>query len=133
MLMHVTLLRAGACIVWKAIATDHGDLRCYTVTLQLRTCMCTPYPCHILVHTCGSAPPCAGTLPETQRPLSSGLDAVIVLSLDDEALVLKRALGRRLDPQVCRQQHPARQAWAESCQSRTGLVTPPIHHERVEP
>ncbi len=44
------------------------------------------------------APPPEGVLPQLQRPLVSGLDAVLVLSLADEATAVKRALGRRLDP-----------------------------------
>jgi adenylate kinase family enzyme len=46
------------------------------------------------------APPPPGALPEVSRPLRSGLDAVLVLGLTDEAAALKRALGRRLDPQT---------------------------------
>jgi adenylate kinase family enzyme len=44
------------------------------------------------------APPPLDALPQLQRPLVSGLDAVLVLGCKDEALVAKRALGRRLDP-----------------------------------
>lgn len=44
------------------------------------------------------APPPLDALPQLQRPLVSGLDAVLVLSCKDEALAAKRALGRRLDP-----------------------------------
>lgn len=46
------------------------------------------------------APAPQGALPQLTRPLLSGLDAVLVLGLTDEATALKRALGRRLDPQV---------------------------------
>lgn len=35
---------------------------------------------------------------QLQRPLTSGLDAVIVLGLADDMLALKRAVGRRVDP-----------------------------------
>jgi hypothetical protein len=44
------------------------------------------------------APPPPESLPQLQRPLTSGLDAVLVLGLSDPALALKRALGRRVDP-----------------------------------
>lgn len=35
----------------------------------------------------------------------AGLDAVVVLELDDEALAVKRALGRRVDPLTGRVYH----------------------------
>jgi hypothetical protein len=44
------------------------------------------------------APHPLDALPQLQRPLVSGLDAVLVLGCKDEALAAKRALGRRLDP-----------------------------------
>ncbi|KAL6765964.1 protein associated with central pair microtubule complex [Haematococcus lacustris] len=44
------------------------------------------------------APPPPEALPQLSRSLVSGLDAVLVLGLTDPGLVLKRALGRRLDP-----------------------------------
>ena len=37
--------------------------------------------------------------------MSAGLDAVMVLELDDEALAVKRALGRRVDPLTGRVYH----------------------------
>jgi hypothetical protein len=43
-------------------------------------------------------PPPASKLPQLQRPLLSGLDAVILLDCADETLALQRVLGRRLDP-----------------------------------
>lgn len=43
-------------------------------------------------------PPPASRLPQLQRPLLSGLDAVILLDCDEETLTLQRVLGRRLDP-----------------------------------
>jgi hypothetical protein len=43
-------------------------------------------------------PPPAAKLPQLQRPLLSGLDAVIMLECADEAQALQRVLGRRLDP-----------------------------------
>ncbi|KAL0048541.1 hypothetical protein WJX82_005372 [Trebouxia sp. C0006] len=51
------------------------------------------------------APPRPATLPDLNRPLTSGLDAVVVLELDDEALAVKRALGRRVDPLTGRVYH----------------------------
>ncbi|KAA6421790.1 MAG: central pair complex 1, partial [Trebouxia sp. A1-2] len=51
------------------------------------------------------APPRPATLPDLNRPLTSGLDAVLVLELDDEALAVKRALGRRVDPLTGRVYH----------------------------
>ncbi|WIA32870.1 hypothetical protein OEZ86_006044 [Tetradesmus obliquus] len=51
------------------------------------------------------APPPLDALPQLQRPLVSGLDAVLVLSCKDEALAAKRALGRRLDPATGRLYH----------------------------
>eukprot|EP00878_Enallax_costatus_P017746 GHUV01018646.1.p1 GENE.GHUV01018646.1~~GHUV01018646.1.p1 ORF type:complete len:277 (+),score=106.96 GHUV01018646.1:524-1354(+) len=50
-------------------------------------------------------PPPLDALPQLQRPLRSGLDAVIVLGCDDESLAVKRALGRRLDPVTGRIYH----------------------------
>ncbi|MEW5317265.1 MAG: hypothetical protein WDW38_008576 [Sanguina aurantia] len=44
------------------------------------------------------APPPPSALPQLRRPLTSGLDAVIVLGLADDMLTLKRAVGRRVDP-----------------------------------
>lgn len=43
-------------------------------------------------------PPPAAKLPQLQRPLVSGLDAVILLDCADETLAIQRVLGRRLDP-----------------------------------
>ncbi|KAG2499886.1 hypothetical protein HYH03_002175 [Edaphochlamys debaryana] len=51
------------------------------------------------------APPPPSALPQMARPLVSGLDAVVVCSLADPELALKRALGRRLDPQTGRVYH----------------------------
>ena len=51
------------------------------------------------------APPPAGSLPHLQRPLRSGLDAVLVLGMSDESVALKRALGRRVDPETGRMYH----------------------------
>mmetsp|Transcript_35241 Transcript_35241/g.78424 ORF Transcript_35241/g.78424 Transcript_35241/m.78424 type:complete len:1824 (+) Transcript_35241:146-5617(+) len=51
------------------------------------------------------APPPLEAVPQTERLLRSGLDAVIVLGLSDEDAALKRALGRRLDPQTGRIYH----------------------------
>ncbi|KAG1668074.1 hypothetical protein FOA52_010484 [Chlamydomonas sp. UWO 241] len=51
------------------------------------------------------APPPPGSLPQIFRPLISGLDAVLVLGLTDEAAALRRALGRRLDPQTGKEYH----------------------------
>lgn len=50
------------------------------------------------------APPPVAKLPQLQRPLLSGLDAVVLLECADEGLALQRVLGRRLDPVtgVCR-------------------------------
>lgn len=39
------------------------------------------------------------------RACLAGLDAVMVLELDDEALAVKRALGRRVDPLTGRVYH----------------------------
>lgn len=44
------------------------------------------------------APPPLDVLPQLQRPLLSGLDAVLVLGCEDEGMAVKRALGKRLDP-----------------------------------
>lgn len=44
------------------------------------------------------SPAPAAKLPQLQRPLLSGLDAVLLLDCADEALALQRVLGRRLDP-----------------------------------
>lgn len=44
------------------------------------------------------APPPRDALPQLERPLLSGLDAVLVLACEDEELAIKRALGRRVDP-----------------------------------
>lgn len=44
------------------------------------------------------APPPAGILPDPARPLKSGLDAVISLSLADPEVAVKRGAGRRVDP-----------------------------------
>jgi hypothetical protein len=44
------------------------------------------------------SPAPAAQLPHLQRPLLSGLDAVLLLDCADEALALQRVLGRRLDP-----------------------------------
>jgi hypothetical protein len=44
------------------------------------------------------APPPVAKLPQLQRPLLSGLDAVVLLECADEGLALQRVLGRRLDP-----------------------------------
>lgn len=46
------------------------------------------------------APPPLDALPQLQRPLLSGLDAVILLGCDDESIAVKRVLGRRLDPET---------------------------------
>jgi hypothetical protein len=43
-------------------------------------------------------PPPAAKLPQLQRPLLSGLDAVILLDCAQETLALQRVLGKRLDP-----------------------------------
>eukprot|EP00955_Chlamydomonas_euryale_P020921 221647-Chlamydomonas_euryale.AAC.1 len=51
------------------------------------------------------APPPPGALPQMQRPLLSGLDAVLVLGLTDEAAALKRAVGCRVDPATGRVYH----------------------------
>ncbi|GLC51118.1 hypothetical protein PLESTB_000467700 [Pleodorina starrii] len=51
------------------------------------------------------APPPASALPQVGRPLVSGLDAVVVCGLADPELALKRALGRRLDPDTGRVYH----------------------------
>ncbi|KAG2448325.1 hypothetical protein HYH02_006909 [Chlamydomonas schloesseri] len=51
------------------------------------------------------APPPTSALPQVARPLVSGLDAVVVCGLADPELALKRALGRRLDPQTGRVYH----------------------------
>ncbi|GIL73035.1 hypothetical protein Vretimale_4669 [Volvox reticuliferus] len=51
------------------------------------------------------APPPASALPQVGRPLVSGLDAVLVCDLADPELALKRALGRRLDPETGRVYH----------------------------
>ncbi|EFJ52136.1 hypothetical protein VOLCADRAFT_103155 [Volvox carteri f. nagariensis] len=51
------------------------------------------------------APPPSSALPQVGRPLVSGLDAVIVCDLADPELALKRALGRRLDPDTGRVFH----------------------------
>ena len=37
--------------------------------------------------------------------MCAGLDAVVVMELDDEALAVKRALGRRVDPLTGRVYH----------------------------
>jgi hypothetical protein len=44
------------------------------------------------------APPPAAKLPQLQRPLLSGLDAVILLDCAQEMLALQRVLGKRVDP-----------------------------------
>jgi hypothetical protein len=44
------------------------------------------------------SPAPAAKLPQLQRPLLSGLDAVLLLDCADEALAPQRVLGRRLDP-----------------------------------
>ena len=48
----------------------------------------------------------AGT-PRQQRnsPLVTGLDAVLVLEMEDESVAVKRALGRRVDPLTGRAYH----------------------------
>lgn len=51
------------------------------------------------------APPPPDTLPQLARTLLSTLDAVLVLSLTDSEAALKRALGRRLDPQTGKVYH----------------------------
>jgi adenylate kinase family enzyme len=53
------------------------------------------------------APPPLDVLPQLQRPLLSGLDAVLVLGCADEAVAAKRALGRRLDPTTGELSHSA--------------------------
>lgn len=50
---------------------------------------------------CGASvisPAPAAKLPQLQRPLLSGLDAVLLLDCADEAQALQRVLGRKLDP-----------------------------------
>lgn len=44
------------------------------------------------------APPPPDALPQLDRPLASGLDAVIVLECEDEGMAVGRALGQRVDP-----------------------------------
>jgi hypothetical protein len=44
------------------------------------------------------APPPLAKLPQLGRPLVSGLDAVLLLHSSDDALMLQRVLGSRLDP-----------------------------------
>ncbi len=44
------------------------------------------------------ARPPADALPQLERPLTSGLDAVVVLECGDEGVAVGRALGRRVDP-----------------------------------
>ncbi len=51
------------------------------------------------------APPPLSALPQTARPLVSGLDAVVVCSLTDPEMALRRALGRRVDPTTGRVYH----------------------------
>ncbi len=51
------------------------------------------------------APPPEAALPQLQRVLTSGLDAVLVLGLSDTEAALKRALGRRVDPSTGRVYH----------------------------
>lgn len=51
------------------------------------------------------APPHVSALPQPDRPLYSGLDAVLCLRLDDLAIAIKRALGRRIDPSTSRIYH----------------------------
>ncbi|GFR40940.1 hypothetical protein Agub_g1600 [Astrephomene gubernaculifera] len=51
------------------------------------------------------APPPPNALPQVGRPLVSGMDAVVVCSLTDPEVALKRALGRRLDPTTGRVYH----------------------------
>lgn len=55
-------------------------------------------------------PPPASKLPQLQRPLLSGLDAVILLDCDQETLALQRVLGRRLDPVTGAAACPPKQA-----------------------
>ncbi|KAF5829801.1 hypothetical protein DUNSADRAFT_15464, partial [Dunaliella salina] len=51
------------------------------------------------------APPPPEALPQVNRTLVSGLDAVIVLEVADFTIALKRALGRRLDPMTGKVYH----------------------------
>eukprot|EP00775_Hariotina_reticulata_P002553 gene2553-2855_t len=51
------------------------------------------------------APPPKDALPQLERPLVSGLDAVLVLAFEDEELAIKRAVGRRVDPATGRVYH----------------------------
>lgn len=50
-------------------------------------------------------PPPPDMVPEVDRPRRSGLDAVMVLQLEDGTVALKRALGRRVDPLTGRVYH----------------------------
>ena len=51
------------------------------------------------------APPGARSVPDEDRTLVSGLDAVIFLSVSDESVALRRALGGRLDPETGKTYH----------------------------
>lgn len=51
------------------------------------------------------APPPPEYTSNLRRALHSGLDHVIVLGMDDEETVIKRALGRRVDPETGRIYH----------------------------
>ena len=51
------------------------------------------------------APPGARGVPDEDRMLVSGLDAVVVLSVSDESVALRRALGGRLNPETGRTYH----------------------------
>ncbi|GMH35763.1 hypothetical protein BSKO_03631 [Bryopsis sp. KO-2023] len=51
------------------------------------------------------APPPPQYLPDPDRELISGLDAVIVLKVEDEDILPKRALGRRIEEETQQMQH----------------------------
>jgi hypothetical protein len=80
------------------------------------------------------APPPLDVLPQLQRPLLSGLDAVLVLGCGDEAVAAKRALGRRLDPTTgetlithmlsccCLEQHLRGGVWRPAVVSRSSCA-----------
>ena len=51
------------------------------------------------------APPAAGAFADPNRPLTSCLDTVIILELDDEETAIHRAIGRRMDPETQKLYH----------------------------
>lgn len=70
------------------------------------------------------APPPADAFPDPDRPLMSGLDAVIVIGMADDTVAIRRAIGRRVDPMTGRIYHLEFDAPPSNCPGLSERLQP---------